>query len=310
MIRRPPRSTLFPYTTLFRPRRPRGGGRGRSRRAPPARPPPAPRAGRQARRREGERSPEPPPRRSVATGTWTAGGPWQSRILSQPTRPGWGPARSLVSCAELSGPSRRPPGRRRRRRSTRSCGWWCHLKLSSRWSLWKPWSASRRSWRACSCRGRRRLLQGAHALLESGDLVPGGDAEPAELALDLALDQPAHGLAVALGTADEVLREASDLARLQLTLLGQPGGEALRTGPGHLREARHRLEVLLPGARHLATSARVETVEPGPDRASCAHGFSSRYTSRSTGTARRPVASTGKESRWRPRTRWAGRSSG
>src|SRR5215208_7859637 len=26
MIRRPPRSTLFPYTTLFRPHRPRGAG--------------------------------------------------------------------------------------------------------------------------------------------------------------------------------------------------------------------------------------------------------------------------------------------
>src|SRR3712207_8044920 len=30
MIRRPPRSTLFPYTTLFRSRHPRGEGRGRS----------------------------------------------------------------------------------------------------------------------------------------------------------------------------------------------------------------------------------------------------------------------------------------
>src|SRR2546422_6237214 len=37
MIRRPPRSTLFPYTTLFRSRAP-GGGRlpGRGRRFPPA----------------------------------------------------------------------------------------------------------------------------------------------------------------------------------------------------------------------------------------------------------------------------------
>src|SRR3712207_7826992 len=39
MIRRPPRSTLFPYTTLFRSRegerrRPRRGGRHRRRRAP------------------------------------------------------------------------------------------------------------------------------------------------------------------------------------------------------------------------------------------------------------------------------------
>src|SRR3712207_8498168 len=45
MIRRPPRSTLFPYTTLFRsarhgtPRRPEGGRRSRTR--PARRPPPA-----------------------------------------------------------------------------------------------------------------------------------------------------------------------------------------------------------------------------------------------------------------------------
>src|SRR5258708_31746552 len=31
MIRRPPRSTLFPYTTLFRSRDPRGGGRSSAR---------------------------------------------------------------------------------------------------------------------------------------------------------------------------------------------------------------------------------------------------------------------------------------
>src|SRR5256885_9516103 len=37
MIRRPPRSTLFPYTTLFRSRLPRAGGdRGVARGAPPA----------------------------------------------------------------------------------------------------------------------------------------------------------------------------------------------------------------------------------------------------------------------------------
>src|SRR2546430_9158078 len=37
MIRRPPRSTLFPYTTLFRSpsRRPRAGRRGRGARNPP-----------------------------------------------------------------------------------------------------------------------------------------------------------------------------------------------------------------------------------------------------------------------------------
>src|SRR5437764_15455183 len=33
MIRRPPRSTLFPYTTLFRSAPGRSGGRGRGRRA-------------------------------------------------------------------------------------------------------------------------------------------------------------------------------------------------------------------------------------------------------------------------------------
>src|SRR6266581_5290945 len=38
MIRRPPRSTLFPYTTLFRSRRRRGRGRGRRGRGPPRRP--------------------------------------------------------------------------------------------------------------------------------------------------------------------------------------------------------------------------------------------------------------------------------
>src|SRR2546422_4175167 len=41
MIRRPPRSTLFPYTTLFRSRDPRGrgGGRGERRRRAPAQAP-------------------------------------------------------------------------------------------------------------------------------------------------------------------------------------------------------------------------------------------------------------------------------
>src|SRR6266516_6198018 len=40
MIRRPPRSTLFPYTTLFRSRRARGADRGRSRHPSSGRPPP------------------------------------------------------------------------------------------------------------------------------------------------------------------------------------------------------------------------------------------------------------------------------
>src|SRR5256885_3743697 len=37
MIRRPPRSTLFPYTTLFRSQGPGGGGEGEGRRAGQAR---------------------------------------------------------------------------------------------------------------------------------------------------------------------------------------------------------------------------------------------------------------------------------
>src|SRR5438132_9934408 len=47
MIRRPPRSTLFPYTTLFRSRRPRrAGGRRRSRRRARSRTPRPRRRGR------------------------------------------------------------------------------------------------------------------------------------------------------------------------------------------------------------------------------------------------------------------------
>src|SRR5438105_6215002 len=51
MIRRPPRSTLFPYTTLFRSSRQRPRGR-------------CPRGGRHARPRPGEAQPERPGRRS------------------------------------------------------------------------------------------------------------------------------------------------------------------------------------------------------------------------------------------------------
>src|SRR3712207_7531896 len=61
MIRRPPRSTLFPYTTLFRSRR-RGGWAPWRWRAPaprsPASPPPRPSA------RRPRRAPRPGPRRS------------------------------------------------------------------------------------------------------------------------------------------------------------------------------------------------------------------------------------------------------
>src|SRR5882724_12194184 len=49
MIRRPPTSTLFPYTTLFRPR-PGSPGGDCSRRVRPERPPPSPRRDRKSTR--------------------------------------------------------------------------------------------------------------------------------------------------------------------------------------------------------------------------------------------------------------------
>src|SRR5215211_3021372 len=78
MRRRPPRSTLFPYTTLFRSRRRRRSRRSRPARAPRGRPRASPRAqrgGRRRRRRQrgrragrrARRAPRqpPPPRRSA-----------------------------------------------------------------------------------------------------------------------------------------------------------------------------------------------------------------------------------------------------
>src|SRR3712207_8826282 len=62
MIRRPPRSTLFPYTTLFRSPCPQGAGGGATAGDPAARPAPHPRHPAAARRRAGEgglRAPEP-----------------------------------------------------------------------------------------------------------------------------------------------------------------------------------------------------------------------------------------------------------
>src|SRR4051794_41585786 len=53
MIRRPPRSTLFPYTTLFRSRcRRRGSARPARRLRPPSRPARSPRRSRRASRSE------------------------------------------------------------------------------------------------------------------------------------------------------------------------------------------------------------------------------------------------------------------
>src|SRR3712207_9397309 len=60
MIRRPPRSTLFPYTTLFRSRAPPGGGARRPR--------PARRRARRGRRRVLRRRGEGAPRRARGAG--------------------------------------------------------------------------------------------------------------------------------------------------------------------------------------------------------------------------------------------------
>src|SRR3712207_7086594 len=54
MIRRPPRSTLFPYTTLFRSKAPSAPPRYARRRESPRPRPPRPRAGSRARPRRGE----------------------------------------------------------------------------------------------------------------------------------------------------------------------------------------------------------------------------------------------------------------
>jgi hypothetical protein len=75
----------------------------------------------------------------------------------------------------------------------------------------------------------------------AGDLVPGGHAEDAELALDFPLDQAAHDLAVLLGAAHEVLGDPADLGRLDLALLGEQRRDPLGLGPGHVAEARQRL---------------------------------------------------------------------
>ena len=76
------------------------------------------------------------------------------------------------------------------------------------------------------------LLEGADPLLEAGDLVPGGHAEDAELALDLPLDQAAHDLAVLLGPAQQVLGHPADLGRLDLALLGEQSPRPARPEPG------------------------------------------------------------------------------
>jgi hypothetical protein len=91
-------------------------------------------------------------------------------------------------------------------------------------------------------------------LLEAGDLVPGGHAEEAELALDLPLDQAGQDLPVLLGAAHHVLGHPADLGRLRLALLGEQARHPLGLDPGQLAEARQRLQVLLSPARHLTTS--------------------------------------------------------
>src|SRR3712207_9096353 len=62
MIRRPPRSTLFPYTTLFRSLDRPGAPRDAARRAPGRREDPVPRRGEGAARRHAERRDDHAPR--------------------------------------------------------------------------------------------------------------------------------------------------------------------------------------------------------------------------------------------------------
>src|SRR4029450_11842261 len=97
------------------------------------------------------------------------------------------------------------------------------------------------------------LLEGADALLEPGDLVPGGHAEDAELAFDLPLDQAGHDLAVLLGPAHQVLGDPADLGRLDLALLGEQGRDPLGLGSGQVAEARPRPDVLVSPALHPTT---------------------------------------------------------
>src|SRR3712207_9133211 len=86
MIRRPPRSTLFPYTTLFRSRAPRGAGAAVARGAAPgaraAGPPDRPRRGGRARDRRRVPALERPSGAAVG-GERAARGPLARRLRSE-----------------------------------------------------------------------------------------------------------------------------------------------------------------------------------------------------------------------------------
>src|SRR6266536_3426866 len=98
MIRRPPRSTLFPYTTLFRSGRPatRSGGR-RARRGGQ---PPAARRTAWPRHRTASRAPAPAPRgRAAHRRPW----PIPLRSPAVPAAPG---SAAVPTLACLAGPAR------------------------------------------------------------------------------------------------------------------------------------------------------------------------------------------------------------
>src|SRR2546429_5765458 len=81
MIRRPPRSTLFPYTTLFRSLRGGGVARRVPRRRRRARPESAPGCPRRARTRPGEAALAPPAARVLLARNF-----WSARTAPAPTR--------------------------------------------------------------------------------------------------------------------------------------------------------------------------------------------------------------------------------
>jgi len=159
-----------------------------------------------------------------------------------------------------------------------------------RWSGSGPTCAAtrRRGRRPVACPRRRaagplgRLLQGADALLQPGHLLAGGDADRAELAFDLSLEQAAELLAVAAGAPQQVLGDPAGLPGLDLPLLGEQPGDPFGLGAGRLPQAGQRLQVLFSVGVHLATSQRAGPVSaPHPhqpaasDGPECARGSSS-----------------------------------
>ena len=118
-----------------------------------------------------------------------------------------------------------------------------------------------------------RLLQGADALLQPRHLLAGGDADRAELAFDLPLEQAAELLAVAAGAPQQGLGDAAGLPGLDLSLLGEQAGDPLGLGAGRLPRAGQRLQVLLFAGVHLATSQRAGPVwAPHPHQAAASDG--------------------------------------